>query len=294
MTNLKKGNATSLLEIQKEDIADVAVFLNKYMSDRFSPEEWGRAMLVAWLDDAPNHGFMVKDSDNNVVGALCVIYSEQSINGKKERICNPHSWCVLPAYRSSSVQLVLAAIRQRDFHFTMFTPNESGLEIFAYLKFKPLGNSVTTLLHVPSLSFSSKMTFFSDEEEGMNVLSPTDLKVFKDHMAFPWLDRLIFKSREKSGFILYKKLKFKRLPSARVLYISDRDLFFSNWQQVRTYLLRRRGLFTSRMETRFLEKSVSFSLQPEPDQQKFYLSSSLAPDDIECIYSELVVLDLYG
>ena len=293
MTNKPTASAASLLEIQSDDVVDVAAFMHRHMNRQFSSSVWAKVLRAQWLDDAPNFGFMLKEYNGAIVGVLCAIYSPQIINGERERICNIHSWVVLPEYRTKSVLLVLAAIRQAGYHFTMFSPNESGLEIFSYLKFKPLGKTVTSLFHIPSLP-GSGVHFSEDDEEGGRGLAEDQLKIYRDHLAFPWLNCLVFSKAGKTGFILYRRCTYKRLASARILYISDKALFICSWKAIRTHLLFSKGLFSSRIESRFIQEKLTFSRQPEPDQHKFYYSSSLCPDDIECIYSELVVLDLYG
>ncbi len=290
--NKSDNIATSLLEINAEDIGDVAVFLNKHISGRLSTTMWGDVLRPRWPTSSSNSGFMLKDEAGKVVGVLCAIYSKQLIKGKEEQVCNLHSWAVLPKYRTKSISLVLTAIRQKGFHYTMFTPNKSGVEIFLYLKFKPLNDAVTPLLNVPLFWGSPKFTVISDDDSFIDALSPRDRQVFNDHAAFPWLNRLMFRCVDKYGFILYRRSKYKRLPSARILFISDRELFFQCWRDIRSYLLHKHKLFSSVIDSRFVEHKVSYSLPSKPSQQTFYLSSNLTPVDIECVYSELMVLGL--
>ncbi|NOQ64427.1 MAG: hypothetical protein GQ582_07935 [Methyloprofundus sp.] len=286
----KKKDDVLLSAIGANDIVDAANFLHLNMIKKFSPQEWQRVLKLGWIDPLPNHGFMLKHEDQ-IVGVLCTIYSTQLVNNKVEQFCGPHTWCVLPDYRKKSIQLVLAAIKQKGFHFTMFTPNERALEIFSFLKFKPLGNHTISLLNLPTLS-SNKVTLF-DAEQGVSELSAQDAKCLTDHLPFSWMDFLVFKVDGKSGFIIYKKQKYKRLPTARILYISDKELFFNHWKYIRTHLCVQLGLVTSRIPDMFVKKSPSFVLARTPDQQRFYLSPTLSADNVEYIYSELLAMDLF-
>jgi hypothetical protein len=291
MTTTKPEIKAKISPIEKKHIKEVSVFLNSHMSDRFSPEIWGDALNTSWLADAPNHGFMMKNDEGDVVGALCAIYSLQNINGKEERICNPHSWCVLPEFRTKSVLLVLSAIRQQGYHFTMYTPNTSGLEIFSYLRFKPLDNEISTLLHLPKL-LGKKLTFIEDNDKAMSLMSDQDKKSYADHSVFPWLKRIVMTDGNKTVFILFKTHRFKKLPGINVLHVSDHEFFTQHWPEIRSHLLIKFGFCSTRIESRFLNESKFWSLKPEQGQQKFYLSQSLTPKDINNIYSELVALDL--
>lgn len=291
MTAINQEIKTTISPIEAEHISEVSIFLNRNMSDRFSPEVWGNALNTSWLAGAPNHGFMMKNDDGEVVGALCAIYSLQYINGKEERICNPHSWCVLPEFRTKSVLLVLSAIRQQGYHFTMFTPNTSGLEIFAYLRFKPLDNEISTLLHLPKL-FGRKLTFIKDDDRAMSLMCDKDKGYYADHLVFPWLKRIVMTDGNKTAFILFKTHRFKKLPGINILYVSDLEFLVHHWPEIRSHLLIKFGFFSTRIESRFLNENKYWSLKPEQGQQKFYLSQSLTPKDINNIYSELVALDL--
>ena len=144
------ANKASLQPIMDKDVADVALFLHLHMNEKFSVEEWERSLRASWYNDAPNHGFMLQLA-GGVAGVICALYSEQEIDGQRTLICNPHTWCVLEPYRGQSVSLVLAIIRQAGMHYTMFTPNREGEEIFAYLGFKPLEREMRALVNVLAL-----------------------------------------------------------------------------------------------------------------------------------------------
>ncbi len=287
----KKEIETKITSIQAGDIEDVAQFMHVNMNDKFTADTWARTLKSSWVEDIPNYGFMLKNKNQDVVGVLCALYSQQEFNGRIEQMCNPHSWCVLPEYRTKSVQLVLGVIRQKGYHFTMFTPNKSGLEIFAYLRFKPLENEISTLLNIPKLT-PNKLSFIDDSPTALACLSARDRVIYKDHLKYPWLDRIVFGSKGKFGFILFKQQKFKKLNSINIIFVSDLALFSEFWSDIRSFFLLKRRIFTTRIESRYLKHAEFWSLKPEHGQQKFYLSSSLEAEDIQNIYSELVAMDL--
>ena len=290
MVKDNKQNKATLSEITEADLHTVSVFLHNYMNTAFSPEKWETGISVNWLDQPPNHGFMLKH-EGQIVGVLCAIYSEQLIDDVLEKVCNPHSWCVLAEHRRRSVDLVLAVIRQKGFHFTMFSPNKDGLEIFAYLKFKPLDNTVSILLNVPTLN-ASKTKIFEQSSMALEWLPESAKKCYQDHMQFPWLNLLAFEKEGKSGFIIYKKQKLKKLPCAMILYVSDEKLFDECWPTIRTNLLTKHGFVTSKIEPRLLARPLKYTLKKEPGGRKFFLSAELPQDKIKYIYSELMALDI--
>ena len=285
------NNATVLTAIGKDDLDEVALFLHRHMNDSFSQAEWKRGISQTWMSEVPNYGYMLK-SDAQIVGVLCAIYSEQSIAGSLKRFCNPHSWCVLADFRKRSIELVLALIRQKNYTFTMFSPNKDGLEIFKYLKFQPLDNRILILLNLPSAHGSGKVIEFQDKQQIKRYLPELAARHYLDHMQFPWLNFLCFRNKNQYGFLIYKRYRFKKLASAWIMYISDAALFHQCWPAIRTCLLLKHGLFTSKIEARLLDQPIKTWFEPEQGAQKFYLSDEVSANGIQNLYSELVALDL--
>ncbi|SER12304.1 hypothetical protein SAMN05421690_100926 [Nitrosomonas sp. Nm51] len=284
-------NATVLTAICKDDLDEVALFLHHHMNNRFTQSEWKQGISQSWMPDVPNYGYMLKN-DVQIVGVLCAIYSEQLIAGGLKRFCNPHSWCVLADFRKRSIELVLALIRQKSYIFTMFSPNKDGLEIFRYLKFQPLDNRVLILLNIPSIYGSGKVIELRDKQQVKLLLPETAVQHYLDHIHFPWLNFLFFRNNDKYGFFIYKRHRYKRLASAWIMYISDAVLFRQCWPAIRTSLLLEHGLFTSKIEARFLDQPMKTWFEPEQGAQKFYLSDEISAGHIQNLYSELVALDL--
>ena len=124
-----------LVPISADHFASVAEFLHKEMNSKVSIDQWQRVIAANWSSDAPNHGFMLHHEAVGVVGVLCAIYAHVVIDGEIRNVCNPHTWCVLDAFRKRSIELVVAVIKQPDWHFSMLSPNAEGEQIFSFLKF---------------------------------------------------------------------------------------------------------------------------------------------------------------
>jgi hypothetical protein len=292
MSNQKSADKTVLTGINQNDLDEVAEFLHRNMNDRFSVLEWKRGISRSWLKDAPNFGFMLK-CGNKIAGVLCAIYSEQPVAANvMKRFCNPHSWCVLPDFRARSIDLVLALIRQKGYTFTMLSPNKDGIEIFRFLKFRPLNNEVAIFLNIPVVTSSGEIISQQDITQIKTLLPHQAARHYADHAEFPWLNFLFFKSEERYGFLIFKKQIHKRLASAWILYISDAALFQLCWPAIRTVLLLKHGLLFSKIESRLLNQPMKTLLKPEQGHQKFYLGDEVSADCVQNLYSELVTLNL--
>lgn len=273
------------------DLQEAAEFLHTHMNSRFSAAEWCGGLRACWLPDAPNHGFVLR-AGGRIVGILCAVYSEQVVNGQRERFCNPHSWCVLEPYRKRSVDLVLAVIRQPGYHFTMFSPNADGIKIFGYLKFKPLDNSMLIMPHLPSPGFSPAFKVLTDEQKIAAVLPAHVAACFAGHKDISYLRTLVFGAAERYCLVIYKHGRYKRMRSAEIIYLSDQKLFEQNWTRLRSHLLLHCNLFVSSIERRLLANPPRWSFVGPLGPQKFFLSSTLTAADIQNTYSELVAMDL--
>ncbi|MCB1667826.1 MAG: hypothetical protein R3E73_03945 [Porticoccaceae bacterium] len=285
----EKTVSPNLLPIGEENIPDVAVFLNRHMNSTFSVEAWANGLRACWLEDAPNHGFMLQ-AEGQIVGVLCAIYSLQNIEGRTEKFCNPHTWCVLEPYRSKSVPLVLSVIRQEGYHFTMFSPNKEGEQIFSYLGFKPLDRSKLVLPHTPSPKRFKKDEIFTHDLT--QYLPPTLAKCAEDHQPYPWVHSFAFRSGDEYCLVFYKPGKYKKMPCANITYISNKSLFSRCWGAVKNHLLFKKGLLVTRIDARFLENPPRLSFKTLDGPARFYLSNTAGPADIEYIYSELTVMNL--
>ncbi|MFT7527892.1 MAG: hypothetical protein ACI9LY_003051 [Arenicella sp.] len=289
-TNNKADNL-AISPINTTDISAVADFLHKNMNSRFSAEEWAQGLNACWLENAPNHGFMLRDN-HQVVGVICAIYSVQKVNGSEEYFCNPHTWCVLEEYRSKSVPLVLAVIRQQGYHFTMFSPNKDGEKIFSYLGFLPLSRAKVILPHIPSLKFFHRSDVFDKHGISPEWLPIDIAKCYQDHQAYPWLEMFAFRSEDDFCLVIYKATKYKKLPCANVTYISNKPLFEKCWGAIKNHLLFKHGTCCTRVDQRFLTQQPKLSFLTVDGPARFYLSSTVEPSAVEYIYSELTAMNL--
>ena len=95
--------------IQEEHLPEVGQFLHENLNQRFSAERWISSLTHPWSAERPNLGMQLRDGDR-LVGVFCAIYSDQVIDGKVERFCNPHSWCVLETHRRQGIGFALVGV----------------------------------------------------------------------------------------------------------------------------------------------------------------------------------------
>ncbi len=280
--------------IGEVDLTDVGGFLNRHLNPRISADAWVQALMHPWCDVRPNFGAQLRDGDS-LVGVFCAIYSDQIIDGRNERFCNPHSWCVLPEYRKQGVGLVLYLTKQNGYHFAMLTPNPNVAEIFRSLGFKMLDDEVLIIPNLPALAgFSPRRDTVveTDPNRMLGYLSGSVRRDLELHIQIPWLRFVAFGTKSDLCLIAYKLGRWKRLPCARVIYVGDAAAFDRHRRLLQHHLLISRGIATCQVERRFVAQRPPVSLRRRRTQAKQFLSVSLKDSQIRDFYTELVALDV--
>jgi hypothetical protein len=230
-----------------------------------------------------------------LVGAMLAVYSDQTIDGRTERFCNPHSWCVLPDYRNHGIGLVLHLIKQPGYHLTMLTPNPKVAQIFRGLRFKDLDDRLVVFPNVPSPAALLPGRFAeTDPERIAQRLAPKPdvLRDFELHRDIRWLRFLAFGAGSDVCLIAYKDSTWKKLPSARIIHVSNPDALERHRGVMQTKLFFKHAMVTSRVEARFLSRVPPLAYRTKRTQAKLFMSRTLKDSQIRDFYSELVALDV--
>lgn len=280
-----------VLPIQAADLDEVGLFLHENLARRISAQAWVTSLTHHWADGQPNHGMLLR-AGGRVVGALCAVYSNQVIHGKPERFCNPHSWCVLDEYRHASINLVLAVIKQRDYHFTMFTPNPKVAQVFMGLRFRVLDDRLLYLPNLPSVwPWGGGRFVESDKQHIAACLEGTALAEFVAHRDIPWLNFVAFGAPGDVCLAIYKRGRWKKLGCALLSHLSDPAAMVRHGGLLRGHLLGQ-GMPVTRVEARFLAHEPALAYKTRRLQPKLVSTRTLADSQIRDVYSELMALDI--
>lgn len=278
--------------IAAADIAEVGRFLHENLNSKIPADTWIASFAHAWAESPPNHGMQLRD-DGRLVGVFCAIYSDQWIDGRLERFCNPHSWCVLNEYRGQSIGLILPLLKQRGYHFTMYTPNPKVAEVFRGLKFRNLSDGLLYFPNLPRLRAMGRDEFVEADPGRIPARLPDHMRRdFEQHRDIPWLRFVAFGRDDDPCLVAYKPDSVKGIPCARLLHVSDTGALARHGGLLGQYLLLSERMPASRVEARFLERAPRFALRRLRGQPKLVLSKSLVDAQFHDLYSELVALDI--
>lgn len=286
--NEPAATTVKVLQTQEDHLDEVGQFLHERLGSRFSKQAWIDSLRQRWAPVSPNLGTHLR-SEGRVVGVLCAIYSEQTIAGKTEKVCNPHSWVVDESYRNHSIGLLLTLLRQRGYHFTMFTPNPKVAQVFMGLRFRVMDDSLFFVANLPSLGGAAVAT---EPAAIRALLEATALQNYEAHAHLPWLHFAAFGSKGDACLVVYKLVRWKRMPCAQVLHISDAGAMQRHGHRLRSHLLLRHGATFTRIEGRLLAQAPRVAIRSVRRMPKLVLSPTLQDNQVTDLYSELVALDL--
>lgn len=281
--------AKPLIEpITAELLPEFAAFLEANMPVSRSAEDWVAGLQQSWSESRPNHGFLMRD-EGKVVGGIGAYYADRTIRGQMERFCNITSWCVLDSHRKYSMQLAMHIVAQTGYHFTDFSPTKVVAGTLQFFKFKSLEDGVVVIPNLPLPPFFGSVV--TEPAQIEQCLSGEMHRVWKDHAQFPWLQHVIVGRPGDWCHVIYKRGKFKKLPCANIIYISNAEIFTRHLKRLGWFFFWQ-GLMTTHIEKRTLAKLPGLARVRTGFNQKQFLSSTLAASDIDYLYSETVALDL--
>lgn len=278
--------------ITENDLDEVGQFLHTHLSQRIAPKAWSDSLRHRWAASQPNAGMQLFTDDGRRVGVLCAVYSDQLIDGKVERFCNPHSWCVLDDFRHASINLVLAVLRQRGYHFTMFTPNPKVAQVFMGLRFRLLDDGLFYFPNLPRPWPSAAGSLVEAHPDRIaGLLDGPARAEYEAHRTIPWLNFVAFGQPGDACLAIYKRGRWKKMPCALLSHLSDPAALQRHGHLLRAHLLGR-GLLVSRIESRFTAGPPPLAYRTRRTQPKLVLSRTLDDSKIRDVYSELMALDI--
>jgi hypothetical protein len=279
----------AVLPITESDLPSVAAFLAKGFGAKEAAGSWLRAFQQPWAEQPPNYGFMLKDG-GRIVGAIGAIYSDQVVHGRRERFCNINNWYVEPDFRRHSILLLSKLLAQPNLHFTNLTPRPDLVSMFLALRFRYIDDGrVTYLLNAPRMPRGSRV--LTNAEAIAASLPPVDAKAFRDHIACSGLGQVAVGS-PADGFahVAFYKTMIRHIPCISVLHVSAPGLLAKHLPALRSHFLTRQHAPLTRIDTRLLPAAVPLSVELKRPPHNMYLSRTLAPSDVSCLYTELAAL----
>jgi hypothetical protein len=268
------------------------------LDNTHSIEKWRTIFNYRWDSDEGYVGYALVD-DRKVVGFNGAIFSRRFIDGREVRFCNLTSWIVKEQYRTESLRLVFPFLNLKGYTLTNLTMNERAWEITKRLGFKNLDTNIRLLFLVPGLSALSKEdppVTMSDQSGIAEILDPDNLRIYRDHLQYN-CGHLVIRDKYSYSYLLYTVKSYKKynfnLPYVHIQYISNRSVFLRHLDRIKLYFLKtRKYLFLAVDERLIGNRPVPYSKVYKLKIPRMYKSEILTGEQVDNLYSELVVLGL--
>jgi hypothetical protein len=276
-----------LVPITAEDIDTVARFLCDNLGCRGGVDGWASAIRTPWPTEQPNHGFLLRE-EGAVVGVHLAFYSQRELDGQPEQLCNLAAWCVLPTHRQHGFRLLRALLAQRGYHFTDFSPSGNVVALNLRLGFEPLDTTTALVPNLPLPARSGNVRLSADPDELARRLRGRDLDIYRDHVRAPAAHHLLLTRGEETCHVIFRRDRRKSLPLfASIVHVSNQALFQIAAGRVYRHLLLRHGIPLTLNELRVVGSRPRFALMLRSSRPKMYRSTTLRPEQIDYLYSEL-------
>ncbi len=268
------------------------------LDNTHSREKWRSIFDYKWESDEGYVGYALVD-DRKVVGFNGTLFSRRIIDGREVRFCNLTSWVVKEQYRSEAMRLVFPILNLRNYTLTNLTMNDKAWSITKRLGFKNLDTNTRLLFPAPELTGTAKedsMVIVSDQTRITEILDPMNLRIFRDHLQYE-CGHLVIHDKYSYCYLLYTGKRYKKynweIPYGQIHYISNRSVFLKYLNKIKFHFLKNQKYLFLAVDERLIgNKPIPYSKVYQLKIPRMYKSEILTGDQVDNLYSELVVLGL--
>lgn len=265
-----------------DDFDAVYPLLQQLNDTRIGREVWQRLFQPLW-NGAVEPGYVI-DHGSNIVGFIGTLYSERSIGGEVVRLCNLTSWIVLPEYRQQSVMMLMSLLRDKTLTLTSLTSSPEAYAVYKKLGFADLEASARVVYRFPVPGCRRYQLAWADTAR--EQLCAAD-RVLYDHHSGLDVEQCLVSGPGGNCFLVLERKRGR----AHIHHISNPAWFCQHLSRLRYRLLRSMGVRSLQVDERFVQgQSLVPSRRKIFDQAKQFRSKNLQAQDIDGLYSELVVL----
>lgn len=262
-----------------------------------SSDSWRHLFEHPWARPGDPRGYILFKG-KEAKGFLGLIFSRRTIRGRQETLCNMTSWIVEPDCRNQSLSLLRKMLQLDGITITNFSASVSVARILERSGFEKLQLSQRVLLPVPHFGPVSRVACEFDERAISAQLNDENRRILADHSAYGCRSVLL-RTGNSCCFLLLKPYVWRirsygiraRLDLARVHYASDCVMLASLLAAARGRIIRHLGVYGLLVDERRFEHKRPILSFPFPEVSTWlFKSGSLDSDDIDTLYSEMILL----
>jgi hypothetical protein len=257
--------------------------------------EWRSIFNYAWEKEEQYCGYGLFDG-KEIVGFLGLIFSKRHINNEVEYFCNLTSWMVKEHYRDHSLSLIVPVLRLKNCTITDLSPSDTVIRILQRFGFKELDSRVKILFPIGIFKKNNVIDdclITQDKIQIKKILKEQDTKLLLDHYRYHHVHHLLAYSDNRHCYLIFTIVKNRRVPYCYILYINNIELFSIYSYKIRSEISKIGRTPLVLVDSRLVKDiTLPFSYNLPLRFPKLYRSSSLRPEQIDNLYSELPLLNV--
>lgn len=280
--------------IRRDDFELVYPFLKGVNPTANIPREaWSKIFCPNWVINEDYCGYALIEN-GIVVGFLGYIFCSRKIQDREEKFCNLTTWYVNEEYRAHSMMLLYPFLELEGYTLTNFTASSRVVEILKSLGFRTLDNR--TVFLKPNLlspfKLKRKTSLIFDGPQFESLLSDSEKRIYNDHKPYGCI-HVVIRSESGNCYIVLSRLKIGRKPILTVRYLGNTQVFGMCGEGVLLELLFRLKALYIQIDERLLRGvQLNSGIIRQSEVEKLYKSDTLAPGDVDYLYSELILLGI--
>jgi hypothetical protein len=284
-------------EARGDDFERVYPLLLEFKNPYVGEEEW-RQLFVDHSGLHNDHfGWVLVDGDD-VVGFVSTIFSERTIRGETVRLCNTSNWIVKQGYRTHSLALYSKAIADKSLTITNMSPTPQLFKLLEKLGFTLMDKSERIILPVVTArTFMDRCEILTEARAVEDALDGERLRLFRDHQL-RHNHHVLLRTPAGDCYMMMNRT-FKtivgnvRLPFARVHHISVPEIFVRHLEKLGVRVAMSLKVAAMIVDGRMLRGVVPWHsfMRPGGERKVAFRSERLAAEDIDGLYTEVVLLN---
>ena len=277
-----------------EDFHGTYPLFAEFNNHNLTRNDWQQLFNNCFESDEGFCGYLM-EYNGDIVGYIGLIFSKRIIGGIEKKFCNITGFVVKKEFRSKSLLLLFPVLQMTEHVLSSFSPSPTAHTILKKFGFNELESIVHISLPVinPFKLFFNKPLILSHIKNIQNELLSFERlnKIFTDHLKFK-CKHLLIKTSTGFCYIVYTKVRRKKIPMAQLHFISNPQVFTDYLDAIKIFLIKTHGIFIILIDSRFTTKRPSFSIEFKLPIPRLFKSKSLSTREVDGLYSEFIALNL--
>lgn len=285
------------LRIEKmhaEDFDKVYPLL-KILDPKMPEKRWRNLFIYKWKGVQDFFGFGLYHN-SKLVGFIGTIFSQRELHKQTENICNLTSLIIKEDYRSQGLSkfLLAAVLSIKDITITGFSASERAYQLYKSLDFQEFETHKIKIPTYKNLISKAKSPVDIKKVSNHNVglLNEKEKEIYHDHKPYRSY-HMIIKDGKDYCYVIFNVIFRNKRVNAYLNYVSHPAIFNKHLRKFCRYLFLRHIAIFLIIDKRLIHITNKLNYTEEKlPVPKIYKSETMKPQDIDNIYSELILLDI--